>query len=394
MANPTIKLMDPKHQVWEGWLDVAELKEKYAQLLSSGQYVGGPVVEALKERFKADYDLADALPCASGTDALYLAVEALKRSVGQDLLVVCPDFTYMASVDTAVRSVGQENVALADVNMDTLMMSVESAINAIMIAMTTGPVKNVLVVSVHLYGSRCPTKEILEALRARFPDVTFYSLEDAAQAQGTEGVPWTGSDFVAYSFFPTKSFGGIGDGGMIGLPRKRGKYIQRAWRELLKMAKHGTGKDKYDSECIGFNSRLNPLSATLVLEKMKIAHKLKQRAQDQYALYVDALKPISGVKIVTRADCHPSLMVVQFANITVRREVIRALRKANIGHGIYYPKAIHKQAAFQGCINCGGVPSNSIVVSKRVLALPFHTGISSSDIGYVAEAIRRGMGCK
>jgi dTDP-4-amino-4,6-dideoxygalactose transaminase len=227
-----------------------EIDEAVQRVMESCRFIGGPEITALEEEIARYSQCPHGIACASGTDALLLALRALGIGPGDE--VVVPSYTFFASAGTVVNA-GATPV-FVDIDPRTYNIdphAVEAAI--------TPRTKAVMVV--HLYGQCCDVAAIQAVCEKR----QLWLIEDAAQAIGSE---WEGKragsfgDFGTFSFFPSKNLGGAGDGGM--MVARNADYADRA--RLLR--EHGA-RPKYHHAIVGTNSRLDALQAAILRVKLK-----------------------------------------------------------------------------------------------------------------------------
>lgn len=223
-----------------------QLMDAFEEVLYSGQYILGETVEAFEYDFEDFTGAEAAAGVASGTDALMLALQAV--GVGQGDHVIAPGFTFVASV-TAAMNLGA-TVTLADIEPDTYCISERTVAEVFQPGVTKA------IIAVHMYGHPAPIDELLK--------FGVPVIEDAAQATGSE---WKGvkagalGDLAAFSFFPTKTLGALGDGGMV---TGSEQYVSN----VRMLRAHGS-KVKYKHEILGRNSRLDALQAAFLSVKLE-----------------------------------------------------------------------------------------------------------------------------
>jgi dTDP-4-amino-4,6-dideoxygalactose transaminase len=346
----------------------AELDDAWHRTLGSGRFVGGPEVAAFEAEFAAYCEAANCVGVGNGTDALELVLEALGVGPGDE--VVVPAATFVATAE-AVVGVGAVP-RFVDVDADTLLLdpaAVEAAI---------GP-RTVAVVAVHLYGQMAD----LEAL-ARVTDRYGLALvEDAAQAHGARlSGRRAGSVGVAaaFSFYPGKNLGALGDGGAV----VTGDDALAA--RVRRAADHGRSDDDRHLHVVsGRNSRLDGLQAAVLRVKLRGLDAANAARVAAMAHYRAALPP-GCVPLAVRPAADPvhHLAVVQVED---RAVTTRALTEAGIGWGLHYPVPCQRQPAF---LRDGRPPVPLPVAdaaARRVLSLPMSPTLTAEQVERVCAVL-------
>jgi len=343
-------------------------------VIESQRFILGAGVERFEQRF-ADYCVARyAIGCASGTDALELALMALDIGPGDEVLTV--PFTFFATAG-AIMSAGARPV-LIDVEPESFNLDVRQLDRALA---THPAVKAIL--PVHLYGGCADMGPIIERAAARGIPV----IEDAAQAVGAE---WLGRRAGAlatvgcFSFFPTKNLGGFGDGGMLTTDD------EELARKLKALRIHGS-VEKYTHQWSGMNSRLDALQAAVLNVKLDHLDDWTRVRQRNAALYRELL---SGVVTPPAAQPYQTSHVYnQFVIRCARRDELRAfLAESGVGTEVYYPLPLHLQPALASYGHKAGDFPVSEQLAKEVLALPIFSELTGEEITTVAGLIREFYG--
>jgi len=343
-------------------------------VIESQRFILGAGVERFEQRF-ADYCGARyAIGCASGTDALELALMALDIGPGDEVLTV--PFTFFATAG-AIMSAGARPVFI-DVEPESFNLDVRQLDRALA---THPAVKAIL--PVHLYGGCADMGPIIERAAARGIPV----IEDAAQAVGAE---WLGRRAGAlatvgcFSFFPTKNLGGFGDGGMLTTDD------EELARKLKALRIHGS-VEKYTHQWSGMNSRLDALQAAVLNVKLDHLDDWTRARQRNAALYRELL---SGVVTTPAAQPYQTSHVYnQFVIRCARRDELRAfLAESGVGTEVYYPLPLHLQPALASYGHKAGDFPVSEQLAKEVLALPIFAELTEEEITTVAGLIREFYG--
>ena len=355
-----------------------ELLDALRESFLSGRWIGGPEVEALERELGA-FVGREAVSCASGTDALVLALRA--AGVGPGDAVAVPAFSSGATAEAVALAGGVPR--FADVDPDSFCMDAETLSRAALRGARA-------VVAVGLFGRAAPCAGLSAVLDSEAPGAAL--VEDAAQSFGAfrDGVPSCGaSPYAATSFYPTKPFGGYGDGGMVFLPDAASAARVRA------LCNHGQyARDRHEE--IGFNSRLDAMQAALLRVKFRRLGSLRERRAAAAARYDALLRPSAervGIALPSAAAgespvwAQYTVRVLPGRDGADRRDALRA-RLAELGAGtaVYYSAPLHSQpcwARFAAGAEC----PNAERLSREVLSLPLTASISAEEQERVAEAL-------
>lgn len=340
------------------------------RVMDAQRFILGPEVERFEQRFAEYCGARYAIGCASGTDALELALMAADIGPGDEVLTV--PFTFFATAG-AIMSAGARPV-FVDVEPDSFNLDVAQLDHALA---THPSIKAIL--PVHLYGGCADMGPIMERAAAHEIPV----IEDAAQAVGAE---WRGQragsigTMGCFSFFPTKNLGGFGDGGMLttndeGLARK-----------LKALRVHGSF-EKYIHQWAGMNSRLDALQAAVLNVKLDHLDTWNRARQRNAAWYREALAGI--VTVPVQQPYQTSHVYNQFVIRCARRDELRTfLAEAGVGSEVYYPLALHLQPALAAYGYKAGDFPVSEQLSKEALAVPIFAELTEEEIATVASLIR------
>lgn len=343
------------------------------EVVRSQQFVLGAPVERLEQELAERVGVPHAVACASGTDALLLAVRALELEPGDE--VVVPAFTFFATAG-AVWNAGARPV-FADIDPATFNLTA-AAIEAALTPRTRA------VIVVHLFGQMAEMAPIMALARDRGLAV----IEDAAQAidaaQRIDG-EWRSAgsvgDVGAFSFFPTKNLGAFGDGGL--MTARSDALAER----LRKLRVHG-GRQMYHHEMVGTNSRLDALQAAVLSAKLPFLEEWTEARRRHAAAYDAAFAEVEGVTppAVAPANRH---VYNQYTIRSPRRDALRgALEAAGVGSGIYYPVALHLQACFAPLGGREGDLPESERATREVLSLPVYPELTEAQRQAVIDAVR------
>jgi dTDP-4-amino-4,6-dideoxygalactose transaminase len=346
----------------------ADLESAWRRVLESGTFILGPEVEAFEREAAGYLGVKHAVGVNSGTDALVIALRA--QGVGPGDEVVTSPFTFFATAES-ISAVGAAPV-FVDIDPESFTIRPELVEQAI-----TPRTKAIL--PVHLFGHAADMDHILAIARTRGLAV----IEDAAQAfGGTCGERKVGTLGAAgaFSFFPSKNLGAIGDAGLI---VTNDDHIADSARMLRG---HGSRR-KYYNETIGYNSRIDALQAAFLRAKLPRVDAWNALRRAAAARYRELLAGIPWIvpPFERRGVGHV------FHQFTVRvlerrRDALRdALVTSGIGTMVYYPKPLHELPVYQGMgFRCGEAEK----ASREVLSLPIWPHITPEIQERVAAAIR------
>ena len=345
-----------------------EIREAMDRVVTSGRFIQGPEVVEFEKEVGAYCRVPHAIACASGTDALILAMRALGVGPGDE--VVTPAYSFLASA-SAIALVGGKPV-FVDIEPDTYNIDL-----AKLEAALTPRTKAVIVV--HLFG-QCANLDTVKTIceRRGVPLV-----EDAAQAIGAE---WNGKragsvgDIGCFSFFPSKNLGAFGDGGLVVSTRADLGDKLRLLRE------HGA-RPKYNHIELGMNSRLDALQAAILRVKLRHLENWTEGRRRNADLYRERLAGAAVGLPVARPEARH--IYNQFVIRSTKREELRAhLATAGVGTEIYYPKPMHTQPCFASLGHTEGDFPVSEAASRETLAVPIYPELTKEQIAYVADRVR------
>ena len=347
-----------------------ELEEAFTAVVDDGRFVGGPHVEAFEREFAAFCGAADAVGVANGTDAIELALRALGVGPGDEVITAAN--TCVPTV-AGIEAAGATPV-LVDVDERTMTLDPGE-----LEAATTSRTK--AIVPVHLYG-RCAD---MEAIGDHADRRGLLVLEDAAQAHGAAvGGRRAGTlgAAAAFSFYPTKNLGALGDGGAIvtGDPA-----VAAAARELRSFGERRGG----EAVRRGSNSRLDPLQAAVLSVKLRRLDVWNERRRALAALYREELAGVVDLPEEAPGEHHVfHLFVVRAPR---RDELARTLERHGVGTLVHYPRAVHEHLAYRELARPGRL-GRSERLAREVLSLPLYPELTDEEATAVASAVREACG--
>ena len=355
-----------------------QIDEAISKVISSGSFIQGSTITQFEQELAQYVGVERCVSCASGTDALRLAL--MVWGVGPGDAVFVPDFTFFASAE-AIALQGATPI-FVDVNPDTYNIDIVDLEQKIQQAILDRKLSPKVIVAVDLYGQPADFLEIRE-----IADIyELYILEDAAQGFG--GKIWNehaGSfgDMSATSFFPAKPLGCYGDGGALFTHNPEWAAIARSF------AQHGKGLSKYENVRIGMNSRLDAIQAAILQVKLQAFPQEFTRVNEIANRYSEALTTL--VKTPVILPNHTSSWAqytIQLADVAHRDALQLALRDKEIPSMIYYPTPLHKQSAFSYLELDEAICPVTTQLSSTVLSLPIHPYLSDEDVELVINTIQ------
>ncbi len=344
-----------------------EVLAAVTRVVDSQKFILGAEVEAF-EREIADYCGTEfAVGCASGTDALILALMAAGVAPGDQ--VITTPYSFFATAG-AIAHLGAIPV-FADVDPATFNLNPECAAEAI----ARSPRARAIIV-VHLFGGSAD----MEPLCAIARQYRLVLIEDAAQAIGAE---YRGrragdiGDIGCFSFYPSKNLSAFGEGGLVTTQDAQIAERVRALRV------HGS-TEKYVHQWVGINSRLDALQAAVLRVKLRHLDGWTERRQTNARLYQDLLST-APVDLPRPAPYQTRHVFNQFVVRTRRRDAMRShLASHGVGTEVYYPVPLHMQPCFSSLGYHSGDFPVSEALAQETLALPIYPELSEEDIAYVS----------
>jgi dTDP-4-amino-4,6-dideoxygalactose transaminase len=350
-----------------------EVLAAVTRVIDSQKFILGEEVKQLEQSAARYCGAKYAIGCASGSDALFLALLALDLQPGDE--VVTTPYTFFATVGAICRA-GATPVFL-DVEPETYNMDVRQLAGVL-----DAHPKVRAIIPIHLFGGCVDMDPLCEIAAARGIPV----IEDAAQSIGSE---YKGrragslGQMACFSFFPSKNLGAYGDGGM--LTTNDPALAER----LTALRVHGT-KKKYYHDYIGINSRLDALQAAVLRVKFKYLDSWTKKRQQNAAMYRDILKGLN-VPVVDPVTMPYQTRHVfnQFAIRAEDRDALQAhLKQHGVGSEVYYPLPLHLQTCFAHLGHRAGEFPVSEQLAKESLAVPIYSELQPSDIDYVCSLIQ------
>lgn len=345
-----------------------EIDRAIQAVITSAQFINGPDVTKLAEELQDYLNVRYAIPCASGTDALQLALMALDIQPGDEIITT--PFTFISTAET-IALLGARPV-YADIDEKTYNID-PAKIEAAITPQTRA------VIPVHLYGHPADLDAILSISQKH----NIALIEDSAQAVGAryKGKPVCSfGDIGCISFFPSKNLGAYGDAGMVVTNNEK-------LAEKIKMVANHGSRRRYYHELLGVNSRLDTIQAAVLRVKLKYLDQWNRKRQDIAAYYNQGLQN-SGIGTPFVADYAEHIYHQYTIQVENRDALQTFLRGKNIPSAIHYPVPLHLQPAFRSLSGYqeGDFPVAEQVAGK-VISLPMHPDLTRQEQDYIMDGI-------
>lgn len=337
------------------------------RVLSSGHFVLGPEGERFEREFESYLNAPYVVGCASGTEAIYLALAAAGVGPGDEVITVA----HTAVPTISAISMTGARPCFVDISGSSYVMDVDEVESSI-------TAKTRAIVPVHLYGQTVDLDPLLALAEKHGIPV----IEDCAQSTGSTyrgRQSGTLARFGAFSFYPSKNLGAFGDGGAV-TARSREDY-----EKLVMLRNYGQSK-RYHHDIIGINSRLDELQSAILSAQLPFLDEWNERRRQIARLYDEGLKDVVVTPPESEGNRHVyHLYVIQTAG---RDELQAFLAERGIQCLIHYPIPAHLQKAYAWLGHREGHLPTTEYVAKRILSLPMFPELNEGQIEMVVEGIR------
>jgi dTDP-4-amino-4,6-dideoxygalactose transaminase len=360
-----------------------ELMETIEAVCLSQKFILGPQVASFEKAAAIACAAPHAIGCASGTDAIWLALAA--ANIGPGDAVITTPFSFFATVSAILRCGAKP--LLADIDPLTFNLSASATEEALRSSASGAHGRVKAILPVHLYG-QCADWDAFTALKERYD---LLLVEDAAQAFGAT---WNGTpagalgDAAAFSFYPTKNLSAMGDAGLV-------TTLSTAIDDHARVLRAHGMRRRYYHEEIGWNSRLDSLQAAILEVKLRYLPKWNQQRRDHAGRY-DQLLHAARLTAATTAegvvlpitDPRAGHVFHQYVIRAPRRDALRQyLTDRQIGSEIYYPVPLHLQTSLANLGYRQGDFPLSEAAADEVLALPMYPELREDEQQTVVDAI-------
>ena len=350
----------------------ADLEAAFARVLDGDGFILGAEADAFEREFAAYCEVEHCVGVASGTAALTLALEAAGIGAGDEVIV--PGHTFIASALGVIHA-GATPV-FCDVLDDTGLIDPDAAAAAV-------TDRTAAIVPVHLYGQACDMGSLAQLAERR----GLLLLEDAAQAHGARfrerRVGGLGH-VAAFSFYPSKNLGALGDAGAICTDDAAIADRARALRNLGQRRRN-------HHELIGYNERLDGVQAACLRVKLPYLDQWNQARRERAARYAAGLAG-AGVRLLGETDDTPCVYHLFPVRIEGRDAELARLQEAGIGAGVHYPVAAHQHPAIVEAFEtpaAGALPVAEAWAAQE-LSLPMFAELRDDELDRVVDVLRAG----
>ncbi|MCL6525019.1 MAG: DegT/DnrJ/EryC1/StrS family aminotransferase [Thermoflavifilum sp.] len=345
-----------------------ELYKAFAEVLESGWYILGEQVKKFEQAFANYLQTSYCVGVANGLEALTLSLRAFDFKPGTEVIV--PANTYIASILAIVHAgltpvLVEPDIRTYNIDPDLIESAITPKTGAVMV--------------VHLYGKCCEMDRIKKICQQK----NLKLIEDCAQSHGAQfkhQYAGTFGEYGAFSFYPTKNLGALGDGGAVVT------HDPDLAKRIVILRNYGSEK-KYHNELVGYNSRLDEVQAAFLLVKLKYLSAINDHKKKLASLYLQYLKDDFIKPIV-----HPDYVDV-YHIFNIRHPQRDQLKKYLLDHGvqtdIHYPIPPHQQKAMKGILDNRQTYPISEEIHRTTLSLPCSTAHTTDDIYRVIEIMNK-----
>jgi UDP-2-acetamido-2-deoxy-ribo-hexuluronate aminotransferase len=362
MGSMNIQMVDTKNQ----YLKIKkEVDSAIQSVIDSTQFIQGPAVKEFESNVQKYLGCKYAIGCASGTDALQIAMMAMGIKPGDEILTT--PFTFVATTET-IAILGARPVYV-DIDPKTFNIDQDKIEEKI-------TPKTKAIMPVHLYGQPAEMKKIMDIARKH----KLYVIEDAAQALGADYKGkkiCTIGDINCISYYPSKNLGAFGDAGMMTTDN------DELADKIRMIINHGSRK-KYYHEILGVNSRLDSIQAAILNVKLQHLDEYCDARREAAEKYNARFKDVFETPFILPDAKH---IFHQYSIRVKRRDEMQQYLKDNgIPSMIYYPVPLHMQEAYKYDYKPGDYPVSE-EIALDIISLPMHTELTDEQINYVADKV-------
>ncbi len=346
-----------------------DIRAEMDKVFATHAYKLGPQVKEFEEDMQEFCEAKHAVGCASGTDAIVLALLALEVGEGDE--VITTPFTFFATAGT-IHRVGAKPI-FVDVKPDTYNIDPDK-IEAVITPKTKA------IIAVHLFGQPAEMDKIMVIAKKHNLKV----IEDNAQGIGAKfdsKVAATIADIGTLSFFPSKNLGAMGDAGMC--LTNDDELAER----LFQLRVHGENPQYYH-KWVGLNSRLDTIQAAVLLVKLRSLPSWSEARRENAEYYYENLKDIPQITLPVIHEKAESIFNQFTIKAEKRDELLTFLRSKDIGCAVYYPLPLHLQECFSYLNHKKGDFPITEQLAEEVISIPVFSEITKEQLDYVISAIK------
>jgi dTDP-4-amino-4,6-dideoxygalactose transaminase len=347
----------------------SEVEAAIKNVCDNTAFILSDEMKAFEAEFAAYCGAKHGVGVANGTEALFLALKALGIGPGDEVIV--PANTFIATAAAVCHAGGTP--VFADIDPDTYCIDpakIKSAVTA----------KTKAIMPVHLYGHPAEMDAIMSIARSNGLKV----IEDCAQAHGTQYKgKQVGSigDAAGFSFYPSKTLGAYGDGGIV-------LTNSDEVCDSLKLLRDNGRTTWYEHAIIGYNSRLDGIQAAILRVKMKYLDKWVGLRRKHAKQYEQALGDVEGLTLPIEMSDATHSYYVYVVRTDNRDDVMAKLKEKGCGCGIHYPVPLHLQPAFGFLGGKEGDHPISEAYAKQIISIPMFPELTSEQVAEAADIIR------
>ena len=361
-------------------MDQTMIKNEILNVIKKKDFILGSPVKKFETHFSKLSKIKYSISCATGTDALLLALKSLDLKKGDEVIV--PALTYI-STGLAVL-LNNNKLIYADVDEDTGLISIQNVLKKI-------TKKTKVIIPVNLYGQKADLKSLRQKTNKRI-----YIIEDSAQSHFAYSCYNCKKNFYSkcckkerndkfadiscYSFYPAKNIGAYGDGGLVSTNNKK------LYKKLIALRNLGSF-NKHDHQLLGINSRLDTIQAVILNRKLKSILKFNEKRRKISRIYDVNLQKISNLKLTkTKPGSTRHLYVIRSKQ---RNSLIKYLLRKNIFCQIHYPYSLNKLKPFIKFAKRSSDLKQSQKWSSECMSLPMHPNLKDNDAYRVVHEIKK-----
>ena len=368
-----------------------EIEAAFKDVLDRSSFIGGGYVDTFEKNFASYCGVSQAVACASGTDAVKLALMAAGVRAGDAVLTA--SHTFIATVE-AITLIGAHPI-FVEIEADTYHLSANALEAFILEKCRLGSdghwvdgdsgLSLKAVLPIHLYGMMADMKPILDLAKK----YNLVVVEDACQAHGAtyslDGkIMRAGSlgDAGAFSFYPAKNLGGMGEGGAVTTQSASAAERMKLWRD------HGSSQKYVHISPDGWNGRLDALQCAILDIKLKKLDEWNARRRQAAKWYQERLAGNEKIIIPFVPEGREHIYHLYIVRLPDRDKVMKELGAREIGSGLHYPIPLHIQAAYRDLgYRMGDFPVTE-TVANSILSLPMFPHITEDMVDYVCRALK------
>jgi dTDP-4-amino-4,6-dideoxygalactose transaminase len=354
-----------------------QLEEVYRHCIRTGNYVGGKMVADFEQQFATYVGTKYCVALNSGTDALRLGLLAMGLKPGDGVITVAN--TFIATTEAITQAGGK--IEFVDVCRETSLLDTKKLETWLFERRQNGDARPMprFILPVHLYGQSVE----MERLNVLAEKYGLTVIEDCAQAHGAlHNGKMVGSfgKAAAFSFYPGKNLGALGEGGAI-------TTDDPIVAEKVKMLREHGQREKYIHSCEGYNSRMHAMQAGFLSVKLPLLEGWNAERRKISQAYDDAFGGQSWIQTVKVNSSNVPARHLYVIHVENRKALAHYLNQKGIATGLHYPKALHKQDCYRNESFAQVTLPETEYLADRLMSLPLFPGMTSIEQSYVIESV-------